>query len=328
MRQFTLSLLLLLFVSSLSAQRFSVTSAGRVSPIERPLTNSRMVPDTILPSIFFDECANLLFFTTADAGGYVAGTNDFSDQEKAQFLRFDGADTYLVEGVVAYFAIFDTEIADRLVSANIYDLDPATNGPGNLLATTNAIEVQDLALDPVLILPTYFALDEPLLMNTSDFFVSIDFTDIYTSPTGNISLFMTEDGCGDGFNAWERWEDNTWHAIDEDVSWALESEFFIGAVVETSLPSATQNLEINLELAIYPNPATDQLNLSYSLQNSSQVTFTLLDLQGRELLHRELGNQPTGANQATIELPVLPFGLYVYQLQTANELASGRVMVR
>lgn len=327
MKQFTLSLFFLLFLSSLVAQRSHlVTTDGRTSPIKQQ-ANSRFVADTISPAIFFDDCAETLFFTEASDGGYVAGTNDFSDKEKAQFLRYDETENYLINGVVGYFALYDNDIADRFISAKIYDVDPATDGPGNLLATTGSIQVQDILLDEVLILATYFPLLEPLAMDVADFFVSIDFADIYTAPTGNISLFMTEDGCGDGFNAWERWDNDDWYAIDEEDSWGLEAEFFIGAVVETA-PSATHNLANKIELNVFPNPASERINLTYELDKSSEIELVLLDIQGREVLHKVVGSQVVGRNQIAMDLPGLPFGLYVYQLKTNGGVASGQVMIK
>lgn len=66
----------------------------------------------------------------------------------------------------------------------------------------------------------------------------------------------------------------------------------------------------------YPNPASGQFTVSYSLDQSREVIIELFDLTGHHLRQIRKGPQPAGEYQETISLTNLPAGMYVYGLRT------------
>ena len=82
----------------------------------------------------------------------------------------------------------------------------------------------------------------------------------------------------------------------------------------SSSPNPTAN---NLDLNIFPNPATDILNYSLKSSASQTVQWQIVDLMGRKLL------QSNGTNQTTIgtvNLSSLAAGHYFFQLEAGGEL--------
>ena len=68
-------------------------------------------------------------------------------------------------------------------------------------------------------------------------------------------------------------------------------------------------------LTLYPNPATNSINISYSFEGNEQANVTILDVEGRELLRTKIT-----ANDVT-QLPLgnLQPGLYLCKVQTDKE---------
>lgn len=76
------------------------------------------------------------------------------------------------------------------------------------------------------------------------------------------------------------------------------------------------------EAAVFPIPATDRIHIAVG-HAVGEVTVTLLDLNGREILRRELGSA------STIEIPVedLNAGIYLVRIRTAEGSAVYRVPI-
>lgn len=71
---------------------------------------------------------------------------------------------------------------------------------------------------------------------------------------------------------------------------------------------------------IYPNPATDQLHISYP-DIQGEATLTLRDIMGRKVW-----SQPVIKAQSDYAIVALPSGIYLYQVRDRRgTLASGRI---
>jgi len=64
-----------------------------------------------------------------------------------------------------------------------------------------------------------------------------------------------------------------------------------------------------IALRAYPNPATDRINISYSLRQMATTTLRLVDAQGREVFARP-AQQATGSQQESIDIARLAAGIY------------------
>ncbi len=334
MKRILLPLLFFCSLAGLVAQRSAQIGESRLYSVKQGAKAEKsMSADTLLPGIFFEECADTLYTILADDGGYLAGTNDLLDREKAQFMYYDELASYDILGGVAYFAAYDAQISQRQLYAKLYAVDAITGGPGNLLATSQALVVQQIALSDNEFLPTVFTFPQAVTMNSPAFFIAIDFRDVYEVETGNIGLWSTNYNCGDGFNAWERWEDDTWHAINEEDGWNLNLEFFMGAIVAAGPISSQDDFVAVGNFQLFPNPASSFVWLDLSFDQSVLIAdFSLFDALGREVLRRSLG--PVNATTATtphrfpIALEGLGRGWYSYRLRTNLGQQSGKLVLR
>jgi len=72
---------------------------------------------------------------------------------------------------------------------------------------------------------------------------------------------------------------------------------------------------------LYPNPATDQLQISFESVKTGNVQVEIIDAQGK-VLQRQTLNCKNGNNHAIISLSQLSGGLYICRLQNYNKLET------
>lgn len=83
-----------------------------------------------------------------------------------------------------------------------------------------------------------------------------------------------------------------------------------------------------LAVTLYPNPAHDNVNLRYTLENSTAVTINLYDMNGRLVSSENKGVQSAGAQQATLSVSGIPAGMYRVELVTETGRSNSRVVVQ
>ncbi|MFN2127881.1 MAG: T9SS type A sorting domain-containing protein, partial [Anaerolineales bacterium] len=71
----------------------------------------------------------------------------------------------------------------------------------------------------------------------------------------------------------------------------------------------------NRELAIYPNPASDQITLSFTASDPEGMVFTIFDMSGKIVLQHELRQTMQGENMLHIDVTALKNGIYTCQLE-------------
>jgi hypothetical protein len=77
-------------------------------------------------------------------------------------------------------------------------------------------------------------------------------------------------------------------------------------------------------MSLWPNPANDQLELSWPSTLASDITWDLVDLNGRRVMS---GRVARGAQRAHIALPSLAEGMYVITTMTDGTHNSQRVII-
>ncbi len=81
------------------------------------------------------------------------------------------------------------------------------------------------------------------------------------------------------------------------------------------------------ELMVYPNPATDYLNVDFSLNQTEPVTMQLLDLTGK-VLRQQTESGIIGTNQVRFGLDGVAKGLYLLEVSTPNGKSVRKVTVQ
>lgn len=77
--------------------------------------------------------------------------------------------------------------------------------------------------------------------------------------------------------------------------------------------------ESNVTFSIFPNPATDVVNMKYEVTEAGRIEIALVDLMGRKVSVLEQGNRNTGTYQAALELNTAP-GIYLVQIYNNGKM--------
>lgn len=320
-----------LISSTVLAQKQVSEENSIITTIRTMDNNSRsgnsQAMDTIFPGIFGDDCSlSLAAFQPSDQWGFVGGTNGFNDLAKAQRFQYDGSSSYSVREIAVFFAV-NSVVNDGKVVVNIYDVNPTTDGPGSLLGTSDTLQASELTADDNEFGPlaTLFEFSTPAMVTEDEFFVSVDFSDLY-STMDTVAIWMTQQDCGDGADSWELFSDNaTWAPMD--VSWTLESNFYMAAILEfEESTSVDDNINV-VDIKAYPMPASDELILSYYLSTDSEVRIDFLNVQGQSLISMNKGNMATGSQKEVIDLSQISAGYYFARISTEKGVSTQKVIV-
>ncbi len=87
-----------------------------------------------------------------------------------------------------------------------------------------------------------------------------------------------------------------------------------GALVELPIATAVQDATLDAELAVWPNPTSDLLNLNVRTANTMQVTIELTDLTGRVVRAVRRSTLVAGENRLSFELADLAGGAYLLRI--------------
>ena len=75
--------------------------------------------------------------------------------------------------------------------------------------------------------------------------------------------------------------------------------------------------------SFYPNPATENITMNYSLEESSKVTFIIYDLTGKQV-QTESATRFPGAQQQTIDVNSLQAGTYLLSMNVNGNAITKR----
>jgi hypothetical protein len=93
------------------------------------------------------------------------------------------------------------------------------------------------------------------------------------------------------------------------------------------LPLATSLNEINVSAltnySVYPNPATDQLNIEMDINLNENPEMMIRSIDGRTIKRERISNRFTN-----IDLSNVPSGLYMIEFRTNDSIESGKLIVK
>lgn len=318
-----------------ATKNLELTGAVTIAP-----PASRAVADTIFPAILADECANsptLFLSDTSGTMGYVTGSNQFADFEKLQRVTLEEAVDVTVSEVVVAFAVVEDSIANRPIVVNIYTDLNADGSFGTLAGASDTLLVADLQTSDSSLVFTRFPFSNPaVLEGVSSFLISVDVSGVYFDPAtgdfdpkGNVGIFSTDAGCGDGNNLYEIFPVDGGLAFNSVFNnWGmLNIEMFVGAIIDRDPFTSTRTPNADFGATALPNPADDRLTITFTAPAAGDYRARILSSNGRvvsEQSVRAIG----GENRTEFSVADLPAGVYLYQVEGANGIQTARFVKR
>lgn len=120
---------------------------------------------------------------------------------------------------------------------------------------------------------------------------------------------------------WKPWEGPVLYAATHGRG------IFKSKSLTTGIRKNESNNTVKQTANIYPNPASAFTNVEFTLTSASNGTVKVLDIKGKTVLSESSKRFTKGLNKVTLDVSGLALGNYFVRVETANEVATGKLIV-
>ena len=112
-------------------------------------------------------------------------------------------------------------------------------------------------------------------------------------------------------------EDSINNTLSKDIVWWNQQKWNV----------SVEDVKYNSDnIAVYPNPANDQLNVSLLFAKSNAVNIELFDLTGKAVASPNM-NQAISPNQYTLDVADLSKGVYILKVTNGTKVSTSKVTI-
>ena len=95
--------------------------------------------------------------------------------------------------------------------------------------------------------------------------------------------------------------------------------------IDSDLVGVEDNIIIDKNIRVYPNPSTNQINFYIEGNDGSNVSIQIFELSGKKIIDRMEFTDNNAASIITIDTNLNP-GIYFYKIATSNFTESGKII--
>jgi hypothetical protein len=88
-----------------------------------------------------------------------------------------------------------------------------------------------------------------------------------------------------------------------------------------------RDISAQMEYSIFPNPASDKINLKYNLLEESTINISILDLSGKKVITNKAKKQAIGEYENEIDLTGLTQGTYFLSIKINSQTINNKFLV-
>lgn len=262
---------------------------------------------------------------TTNVGGYVHGTNGYTDKAKAVAFELPGGATSgQLAGVNVYFSRRAATPVLQNYYVRIYPGTPQSGPQGSPIFSQSYSLASAIPGEPADATQHVFA--SPVTVG-STFFVSIDYPDNYHVEDFNIASTAAL-GAGSPFE-WEMWDTGAWHNMSAawhsgNNGWHMWVEAVMGETVSDEPSSVAGAFALHPN---FPNPVGASTTIGYTLPTAMSVQLEVFDAIGRRVVLLEDGERPAGDHEARWDANGVAGGVYFYRLTAGAHSATRSLVV-
>jgi len=321
-----------IYLLGLSLIAFGAFAQQRTAVLEKTYpkqvhgTSTKTPTDTLWGTSVFSAPA----LYSSQNGGYVVGVNGYGDSQKAQ--QFLAMNDLAVEGAVIWFGAkeYTSNMPGSRVTVWVADMSGSgtTTGGSGMPAPGTPAQTVDISIANLdtanfnfVTFPTPYFVQGGL-----DFSVGVDLTNVQAGDT--VGIVSSTDGTVDiSEMSWEQWSDNTWHTMLE--AWPLDIDFAIFPIVDNNAVGIEEAAGINgLKFVTYPNPAVEQVNLTYNFANAANKAAIEIYTQNGQLVYsNQLGNVTPGTYNTTINTASFAKGTYLVAISADGNKVFQKLII-
>lgn len=329
MKKSFLSLVLIGACGATMAQR----QVGSATHMHAPFLNdgTRTPTDTVYAGSLDGGSPTLYGVVASDGGGWLAGSNGYGDEAKAQTFLLDNAVSAEAVGVWFGGKVETSGDPNSHVAFKIYQM----NGGGETLGgpiTTGAPNSEWASVDVAITdIDTATGADFtwasfPAVWVTDFFSAGVDLTGL--SAGDSVGIVSTAGGEieYDEFT-WERWSDNSWHTMQSawngDVASGIDLFIFVAIdAANVGIDDAETFNGMRMSF-LNGNLVGQDVQLAYTVDQNAKMRLLVSDASGRLVLDQDLGNKAMGLHNQTINAENWNAGMYYVSL-----IANGKTITK
>jgi len=80
-------------------------------------------------------------------------------------------------------------------------------------------------------------------------------------------------------------------------------------------------------LTIFPNPSSDNINVSFDLSDNSNVQLKVFDLSGKLMYSRNINSLSKGNQKVEVKVDSFSRGTYLLQLISGNKTSTAKLVI-
>ena len=102
-----------------------------------------------------------------------------------------------------------------------------------------------------------------------------------------------------------------------------------GNLIELPSVATSTNdlLSRQVDLKIWPVPASRDLNISFTLDEASEINLDILNISGQMVMSRDLGPRSSGSHAETIDVSNFKEGTYLLRFKSGNSFSTSKIKV-
>lgn len=108
------------------------------------------------------------------------------------------------------------------------------------------------------------------------------------------------------------------HSVSFRQDNGLNGTNLTAAITAALGASGIEEKNMDLRLSVFPNPAVDNLSVSYTLNKTSDVGFEIYNLLGAKILTIEPARQNSGKHETQIDFESISNGMYILKLNAGE----------
>ena len=104
--------------------------------------------------------------------------------------------------------------------------------------------------------------------------------------------------------------------------------YYSGYYLQVSQLGNKEDLPAQLSFKIFPNPATSEVTIQYALKSASNVSLTVFDALGREVIQKVQEKQPAGNISENLDISKLSKGVYLLRLEMQEGVVVKQLLIQ
>jgi hypothetical protein len=165
--------------------------------------------------------------------------------------------------------------------------------------------------------------DFTIVADLYDFYINGDKIGLYASPINGTTVY------GEHYTLWLYPDPFLWVQVTHIYSTVNRAICIFPVVDDGTFGIEEDNFVSGIKLGqSYPNPAVDNVNIEFEIDNDSPVKIEICDAQGKLVFIDELGDFTAGVHNYQLNLENFSSGIYYYTLFTNKSNLTKKLVVQ